>query len=171
MERCFIIESSAELHKEYFGYIALSDKNNGIIKKFVSENITERTNFTYGTNRDCSFSIILNDDEYEKFKPQLLKSYTYTKEGKLYTFKKNSQIGKLYARLEITPAFKPSLPWRLSFCLMRARTRLFDYEGILYSTIDSDEITEKTQFPEGWREISKSEFYAVIDKIEQEKNK
>lgn len=169
MERCFIIESSAKLHKKYFDYIALRDKNNGIIKKFVSENITdERKNFTYSTNYDHSFSIVLTDEEYEKFKPQLLKNYTFTGDGKLYTFKKRSPIGKLYAQLNIEPAGKPSIQWNLNFPLMRARTRLFDYEGVLYSTIDSGEIADKTKFPEGWREISKSEFYAVIDKIEQE---
>lgn len=168
MEKCFIIESSAELHKKYFDYIALRNKNNEIVKKFIYENISEKENFTYSTNRDRSFSLVLTDEEYEKFKPQLLKSYTYTGKGKLYTFKKNSQIGKLYAKLEIIPAFRPSLPWELSFCLGQARSRLFDYDDVLYGTIDSGELTDNAKFPEGWREISKSEFYAIIDKIEQE---
>lgn len=168
MEKCFIIESSAKLHKKYFDYIALRNKNNEIVKKFIYENISEKENFTYSTNRDCSFSLVLTNEEYEKFKPQLLKSYTYTGKGKLYTFKKNSQIGKLYAKLEIIPAFKPSLPWELSFCLMKARTRLFDYNGVLYGTIDSDEITDNAIFPAGWREISRGEFYALLDKIEKE---
>ncbi len=166
MERCFIIESSAELHKKYYDYIALQDKNREIIKNFVSENITDRADFTYSTNRDKSFSVVLTDEEYEKYKTQLLASYTYAEEGKLYTFRKNSKIGRQYTKLEIKPAFKPSLPWELSFCLSRARTRLFDYEGILYGTLDSDEITAKHKFPDEWREISRAEFYTLLDKIE-----
>lgn len=168
MERCFIIESDSALHKKYFDYIALRDKNNDIIKRFVSENITERTNFTYATYRDRSFAIALTDEEYEKFKPQLLKDYTYVEDGKLCTFKKRSTIGKLYAQLDIEPAGKPNLQWNLNFLFMRGRTRLFDYDGILYGTVDSSEIDADTKFPDGWQEISKSEFYAVIDKIEKE---
>lgn len=88
MEKCFIIESSAELHKKYFDYIALQDKNNEIIKKFVSENITERTNFTYATYRN-SFALVLTDDEYEGFKPQLLKNYGYVNHEKFTLLRKS----------------------------------------------------------------------------------
>ena len=165
MEKCFIIESSAELHKKYFDYIALQDKNNEIIKKFVSENITERTNFTYATYRN-SFALVLTDDEYEGFKPQLLKNYGYVNHEKIYTFKKKSFIGKLYKQLGIKPAYKPSITWEAN--ILCGKYRLFDYEGILYGTIDSSEINAETIFPEGWREISKGEFYNLLDKIEKE---
>lgn len=52
--------------------------------------------------------------------------------------------------------------------MMSGRNRLFDYEGTLYATVDSNEINKETVFPDGWREISRGEFYALLDKIEKE---
>lgn len=164
MERCFVIESSAELYKRYYAYEDLWKKNHETIKKFVADNITEAKSYSYKAYG--FFSITLDDDTYEKFSSQLMKNYEYAGEKKLYTFKKRSPIGKLYAALNIEPAVKPCALWET--CIMAGRNRLFDYEGILYATVDSTEIDTKTTFPDGWQEISKSEFYAVIDKIEQE---
>lgn len=164
MERCFIIESSAKLHERYYAYEDLWKKNHETVKKFVAENITEAKGYSY---KACAvFSITLDNETYEKFKSQLMKNYEYAGEKKLYTFKKRSPIGKLYAALNIKPAVKPCALWEAH--TMAGRNRLFDYEGTLYATVDSTEINKETIFPEGWREISKSEFYALIDKIEQE---
>ena len=166
MERCFIIESSAKLHKRYYAYEDLWKKNHETIKKFVAENITKAKGYSYKAYG--TFSITLDNDTYEKFKSQLMKNYEYAGEKKLYTFKKRSPIGKLYAALNIKPAVKPCALWETY--IMAGRNRLFDYEGVLYATVDSGEINKETIFPEGWREISKSEFYALIEKIEKEEN-
>lgn len=164
MERCFIIESSAKLHKSYYAYEDLWKKNHETVKKFVAENITEAKGYSYKAYE--VFSITLDDNMYEKFKSQLIKNYEYVGEKKLYTFKKRSPIGKLYAALNIKPATKPCALWEAR--IMAGRNRLFDYKGTLYATVDSTKIDTETTFPEGWLEISKSEFYALIDKIEQE---
>lgn len=166
MERCFIIEKSAELYREYYDYKELWEKNHDTIKRFVAANITEVKGFSYAAYDD--FSITLNDELYKKFSSQLKKNYRYYGKKKLYTFKKNSPIGKLYAALNIKPAREPFV--LLGLDIMSARTRLFDYNGILYTTIDSDEIDKKTLFPDGWQEISKGKFYKIIDRIESEKN-
>lgn len=166
MEKCFIIESSAELHKDYYDWVALRDKNNEIIKNFVAENITERYPFTYMTQFGGTFGITLTNEEYEKFKSQLKKDYTWTRDNEpLYTFKKNSNIGKRYAELNIKPADKPYVPLILG---LGGRWRLFDYEGVLYVTYDSETMKNRENFPDGWQEISKGEFYSLLDKIEKE---
>lgn len=165
MEKCFIIESSAELHKDYYDWVALRNKNNEIVKKFVVENITERHPFTYMTGFGGTFGITLTNEEYEKFKSQLKKDYTWTRDNEpLYTFKKNSDIGKRYAKLNIKPADKPYVPLILG---LGGRWRLFDYEGVLYVTYDSETMKNRENFPDGWREISKGEFYNLLDKIEK----
>ena len=50
------------------------------------------------------------------------------------------------------------------------KSRLFDYKDVLYVAILSEELRKDHPMPLGWREISKSEFYAVIDEIEGDKN-
>lgn len=164
MEKCFIIESSAKLHERYYAYNDLWEKNHKAIKKFVAENITEAKGYSYSAYDD--FAITLNDETYSKFSSQLKKDYRYVAGKKLYTFKKRSPIGKLYSALNIKPAFKPNPLWEAS--MMSGRNRLFDYEGTLYATVDSNEINKETVFPDGWREISRGEFYALLDKIEKE---
>ena len=110
MEKCFIIESSAELHKDYYDWVALRNKNNEIVKKFVVENITERHPFTYMTGFGGTFGITLTNEEYEKFKSQLKKDYTWTRDNEpLYTFKKNSDIGRRNAISKIIQDDTPML--------------------------------------------------------------
>lgn len=167
MERCFIIENSAELYKRYYTYENLWEKNHETVKKFVFENITEAKSYSYAAYD--TLSITLDDDTRKKLNTQLMKDYKYVGEKKLYTFKKRSPIGKLYSTLNIKSAVKPCALWEAK--IRAGRNRLFDYKGTLYATVDSTEINKETIFPEGWREIGKSEFYAVIDKIEQEEIK
>ena len=73
--------------------------------------------------------------------------------------------GKRYAKLNIKPADKPYVPLILG---LGGRWRLFDYEGVLYVTYDSETMKNRENFPDGWREISKGEFYNLLDKIEKE---
>ena len=160
MEKYFIIESSTKLHKRYFEYIALRDKNDKIIRKFVAENIAARENLTYVSNWNQSFSIVLTDEEYKKFQPQLWKNYSVVENGRMCTFRKDSIVGKLYTKLNIEPAPKPHITCAVG--ILSAQSRLFDYDGVLYCTINSEKITEKTKFPDGWREISRSEFATLI---------
>lgn len=166
MERCFIIESSAELYKKYYAYENLWKKNHETVKKFVAENITDNKDCRYSYAVSDVFSITLDDDTYKKFSPQLKTDYKYAGEKKLYTFKKRSPIGKLYTALNIKPAVKPCALWEAG--IMAGRNRLFDYEGTLYATVDSGEINKETTFPDGWQEISKGDFYSLLDKIEKE---
>lgn len=169
MERCFVIEKEAALYKKYYDYTTLRDKNNEIITDFVRENIKDASDYSYLPMSE-TFSIELTDEEYEKFKNQLTKGCRWLGEGRnLYTFKKNSQIGKKYKELGITAARKPMVGFELDACYFHLNTRLFDYKDTLYVTLSSDELHKDDPVPVGWREISKSEFYAVIDEIERDK--
>ena len=166
MERCFIIEEIATLHKEYFDYVKLRNENNETIKKFVDEHITQgKKDFLFydGSN----FCITLSDEEYERFKNQVKVGYSTTEKGRMYEFKKNSALGKAWTALNLKPARKP-MPIMEFISIFDARTRLFDYEGVLYCSMDSHQITKDTKAPSDWCEISKSDFYAVIDKIEKD---
>lgn len=167
MEKCFIIESSAELHQKYYAYKNLWKKNHETIKNFVAENITEEKEYSYSAYGD--FAITLNNETYSKFCSQLKKDYRYVNNKKMYTFKKRSPIGKLYTALGIKPAVKPCVLWEAG--IMAGSNRLFDYEGTLYATVDSNEINKETTFSDGWLEISKGEFYSLLDKIESEELK
>lgn len=170
MERCFVIEKEAALHKKYYDYAALRDKNNEIIKTFVRENIKDTSGYSYISMSD-TFGIELTNEEYEKFKNQLKKDYRCLDDGgKLYIFKMNSPIGKKYKALGITVAHKPMAGFELDECYFSIKSRLFDYKDVLYVAILSEELRKDHPMPLGWREISKSEFYAVIDEIEGDKN-
>lgn len=169
MERCFIIEKEADLYKKYYDYTALRDKNDKVITAFVRENIKDTSTYSYLPMSD-TLGIELTDEEYEKFKNQLTKGYRWLENsGKLYTFKKNSSIGKKYKALGLTASHKPIVGFELDNCYMHSSSRLFDYKGTLYATLSSEELHKDDPVPVGWREIGKSEFYAVIDEIERDK--
>lgn len=169
MERCFIIEKEASLHKKYYDYVALRDKNHEVISAFISENIKDTPKYSYFADFD-TFGIDLTNEEYEKFKNQLTKGYRRLEDGrKLYVFKRNSRIGKKYKALGLTTAHKPMAGFELDNCYFRINSRLFDHKDTLYASLSSEGLHKDDPVPVGWREISKSEFYAVIDEIERDK--
>lgn len=169
MERCFIIAENAKLYKQFYDYIEAVERNNVLIKAFVTENhITTAKNYLYKASSN-SFGIVLTALEYELFKKQLRKNGEWTKDGTLYSFKQTSEIGKMYKELGIKTAFRPNPAFELNECLFYSRSRLFEYNGVLYATIESEELTPKTAILPGWEEISKSQFYAIVDEIEKNK--
>lgn len=169
MERCFIITENAKLHKQFYDYIEIAERNNVLIKAFVEENhIKEVKSYLYKALSN-SFGIVLTDEEYEKFKNQLRKDAEWVKGGALYYFKQNSVIGKKYKELGIKSAFRPNPAFELNECLFYSRSRLFEHDNVLYATIESEDLTPKTAVLPGWKEISKSQFYAIVDEIENSK--
>ncbi len=169
MERCFIIEENAKLHKKYMDYKDLNSKNTEAVKKFILENITKDTVHTDYIIYSNTLGITMSDEEHEKFKNQLKNDPLYcgSKNGPVYIFKKNSPIAKEYKKLGITAVRCPSIGFEISTCYHELRGRLFDYKGVVYGSLESEELKKDDSMPVGWREISKSEFYAVIDEIER----
>lgn len=96
MERCFIIEKDSELERDYQNYIDITEKNKVKFKAFVKENITNEE-YSYAQN-SSELRISLTDEEATAFSSQLKKGYDYSNGRKIYTFKKNSVLGKKYAK-------------------------------------------------------------------------
>lgn len=169
MERCFIIEENAKLHKKYMDYKDLNSKNTEAVKKFILENITKDTVHTDYIIYSNTLGITMSDEEHEKFKNQLKSTPLYcgSDNGPVYIFKKNSPIAKEYKKLGITAVRCPSIGFEISTCYHELRGRLFDYKGVVYGSLESEELKKDDSMPVGWCEISKSEFYAVIDEIER----
>lgn len=170
MERCFIIEEKAKLHKKYMDYKDLNSKNTEAVKKFILENITKDTVHTDYIIYSNTLGITMSDEEHEKFKNQLKSTPLYcgSDNGPVYIFKKNSPIAKEYRKLNIVEAHRPCIGFELDVCYFSLKGRLFDYKGVVYGTLDSEELKKDDPMPVGWSEISKSEFYGVIDEIEKE---
>ncbi len=169
MERCFIIEENAKLHKKYMDYTDLNSKNTEAVKKFILDNIKETMAHTSYIIYSDTLGITMSDGEHEKFKNQLKNDPLYcgSKNGPVYIFKKNSPIAKEYKKLGITAVRCPSIGFEISTCYHELKGRLFDYKGVVYGSLESEELKKDDSMPVGWREISKSEFYAVIDEIER----
>lgn len=166
MERCFTINADSALYKNYKEYINTSEINTAKIKAFISDNITKEE-FSYARN-SSTLRVSLTPTEATAFASQLKKDYTYANNRKIYTFKKNSAIGKAYDKLGIKNVIKP-FPIDYAACnIYHARTRLFFNNDTLYCSIDSDELKSDTHIPTStFTEISKSDFYKIVEDIEK----
>lgn len=69
-------------------------------------------------------------------------------------------------KIGIKTTCKPIPMLYISGCLS-GRTRLFDENGIIYCSIDSEEMNAVTVMPPHWKEIKKSDFYKIIEECEQ----
>lgn len=156
MERCFTISKGTDLYEAYKKYEDNVEVNNEIIKKFMNDNGIE-TELYCPISKDI-FAIVPTDADKEKFGKYLTqKDWGHG----LRAFNKSCKVSKEYAKLNLTIVHKPFIGQHVSF--FSARTRLFMLNGILYATLDSKEITPKTDFPKGWQEIKRSEFYKILE--------
>lgn len=158
MERCFIINKDTRLYKAYKKYEDNSKANNEIIKKFMSDNGIESN--LYCCISSNVFAIVPTDADRRKFGANLTKK----EYGQgLRAFNKRSKISKAYEKLNLPVVYKPTLWHYVNF--MRAGTRLFMLDDVLYATLEGEEITPTTEFPDGWEEIKRSEFYAILEEL------
>lgn len=156
MERCFTINKETKLYADYKKYEENAESNNEIIDKFMKDNGIE-TNLYCCISSDI-FAIVPTETDKQKFGAYL----TQKDWGSgLRSFNKRSKISKDYQKLNIRIVRKPMLGLYVGF--MSARVRLFMLNDTLYATLDSEEITSKTPFPDGWEEIKRSEFYKVLE--------
>ena len=88
----------------------------------------------------------------------------------LKKFKKTSSVQKDWERfcknnLELID--KPILFY--DFPVMgKTRTRLFHYKDEVYCSVDNENLNDSSEIPEGYEEIKASEFYKIVEKIEEE---
>lgn len=91
--------------------------------------------------------------------------------GGLRKFKKTSSVQKDWERfcknnLELID--KPRLFYDFP-TTGKTRTRLFHYKDEVYCSIENEFIDENYIVPEGYEEIKPSEFYKIVELIEEEK--
>ena len=166
MERCFIISKGCKLHNDYMAYIEGTKKNNEIIKKFFEENGIEAKSYSLKSN---SLAIIPTESDLNKFKQKFKKVPSATTDGNtLYEFKKNSVIGKAYIELKLKVLHKPMVGFYLGELFLRMRSRLFMYENVLYASVEAEGLRSDMDMPDGWEEIKRSEFYKVVEKLEEQ---
>lgn len=158
MEKFYIVTEQSRLHKDYFEYKNNAKRIKELVNEFTDKHTIE-THLYYPSN--SGIAIVPTKNDKELFDKMLNKSVG---EG-LRFFKKNSKISKDWINLldinNIKVINKPMVGFYIRGLLGKHRTRLFDVEGILYCSVDTD--VQEINCPEGFTEIKASEFYKVIE--------
>lgn len=166
MERCFTISESSELYRDYTAWQENFERNTPIVRDFLRQQGIKAKYFSF--EQDVLY-IAPTDEDLTKFHNQFKKVPEKWIKGKglFYAFKKNSSIGKVYIALGLKVLYKPLLGMYIDVPIRRCSRRLFMYKNILYVTLESDEIAADTEFPEGWEEIKRSDFYKVLEEMDE----
>lgn len=96
--------------------------------------------------------------------------YKKTFPGGLRKFKKTSNVQKDWERFcknNLELINKPILFYDFPIS-GKTRTRLFHYKDEVYCSIDNENINKEFKIPEGYEEIKASEFYKIVELIEEE---
>lgn len=165
MERFFKVLKSNSIYNEYFKWWDNRKKQKEQWGIFREKHGIETDYFS-----PCyDLYIIPTNNDLKKFENDF-----YKKEypSGLKKFKKSSTIQKDWQKLcetNIKIIHKPSIIF--DFCLVgKMTTRLFHYNDELYCSINynSDLNINDTFVPSGYEEIKGSEFYKIIEQIEEE---
>lgn len=160
MEKSFIVDSKSELYKMYQEYRKLCETNDAAIKEFVNKTFENKQDYLYLAGD--VFSITFTLSELNLFGSQLRKDSYLTTKGVMCHFKKRSAVGRAYSKLGLQVACKP-VPGMFVNDIRVFRNKLFEWNGTLYCSVDSDDITENTVFPYGWIPMRLSDFYEIIE--------
>lgn len=98
--------------------------------------------------------------------PQLVNQMCKNERQGHSALKKNSKLGKLFTAANIKCAHRPFLPFYFKDVVGRTQTRLFDYEGKVYAQLSTE--TEIEDLPRGFIPMKASEFYKIIETLEEE---
>jgi len=166
MENCFIVTDQSKLHKEYFDY-----RNNIKIIDDIAKKLMEKhniqTKFYYANNE--SFAIQPTDKDTEL----LNKMLKVPIEDGVRFFKKNSKVNKDWLELlksnDVKVLRKPFLMRYFNNVYGKIRSRLFDVDGILYCSIECENVDD-IKCPEGMERIKTSEFYKIVEDNSDDKN-
>ena len=161
MERYFIVNKEHHIYKEYFEW---KDCANKLAKKFNEfKNKTGIETNLFVPQKELL--IVPNNNDLKICEKVLYKKdYGHGLRG----FKKNSSFNKLWEELtkDIVFKYKPTLFYDFPI-FGKTRTRIFDYKNKVYCSLDTDYLTKETKIPQGYKEIKASEFYKVIEDIEE----
>jgi hypothetical protein len=155
MEKFYTINKDIDLYREYFQYWNDANKLNRIVKKFLPEQGIESDQYYSNGN---GLWIVPTDNDKVKFAKQLSKK---EESQGLRQFKANSNINKSWNLVldGFIPTWKPIVQFYFGGG-RGARYRLFHKEDILYCSFEAPYDFKN---PEGFTEMSGSEFYKVIE--------
>lgn len=158
MNKYFEVKPGSALYEDYFAYLGNRKEVMAAFDKVCEEFGIETKSF-YLTNR--TFRIVPTDADREKFSGMMKK----TSDGE---FKKMSAPYKMWISLtkDIAPFTKPQLFYYMKDLIGRWRERLFDFDGKLYCSIES-ESEEEMETPEWADEMKASEFYKILEESEE----
>jgi hypothetical protein len=159
MEKFFIVTDKSELFEDYFNYRNNIKDVNEAYGEF--KNVHNITTKSYCPTSDKLY-IEPTESDLKQFETQFSKN---DKIHYLYSFKKNSHIGKEWINFvnskKIKIYHKPFLGRYLDFW-GPYRSRLFDVDKVVYCSIEYDG-EMNIPIPKGFEEIKGSEFYKVIE--------
>lgn len=159
MDQYFEITPESVHHKEYMDYLTDLINEGEAIKQFANENGIEDYGFS-----EKLFLAKTGTNEVKTFEKQL----AFSKRIAGYIpFRKNSKIGKAFADLNIKHAQKPFVPFFFKKCGNLMHTRIFEHAGKVYCSIETD-LDEKLDCPKDFIEMKASEFFKIIEEIEEE---
>ena len=158
-ENFFEITKDSRHYQEWFDYLKADEQQRVQIRKFGKKH-----NVTIQVYSIWNDSLWVKPELNEHLQDQFAKAQT---QG-VARFKFTSPIGKAFKQAEIKRAEKPFVPWFFKGCYGKSKTREFDYDGKVYCQIESE--SKITETPIGFIRIKASEFYKVLEALqEQEK--
>lgn len=162
MERYFIVTDENKLKKDYIEYKKNTTDINEIVKKFMKSQEIETKGY-HPRNKYLFITPTTKDEEV--FKTQLCKSVL---DDGLRRFKKNSKVNKAWVETlklnDIKVIDRPFVPFYFEKILGSIRSRLFETDGHVYCSLEH---TEDIKTPKGMTEMKASEFFKVIEEIEE----
>lgn len=156
MEKYFIVHEGSELYSDYFKWFKDKDKVAKAFRTMCEEFGIETKQFYLTKDR---FHIVPTPNDNEKFRSMMMKS-------DYGVFKKNSSVAKRWVELvkDIENFKKPQLLFYLPLLGHRWKERLFNVNSVLYGSVESD---GEVEIPGCMTEIKASEFYKVIEEMEE----
>lgn len=162
MERAFIV-TGTKLGNDTIQYEKANEDVKKQVREFFKENEIETKKYIVSPH-DSNIGLYPTDKDLEKFEDVLLKK----EYGGCRFFRKNCRIQKAWLkRLKdngIKVLEKPYPAFYLDTFLYKYSSRLFSYKNEVYLTIDTE---IKFDIPSDFKEIKMSEFFKVLEEIEE----
>ena len=159
MGKYFVVNEDSVLYADYFAWKNNRSKISDAFKKVCDKFGIETTEFYLDQKR---LHIHPLESDFEKFKDMM-------KKDSWGEFKKNSEPSKMWVELvkDIEHFGKPRLLLYFRSLGSRWKERLFDIDGKLYGSIESN---QDVNMPDFVTEIKASEFYKIIEDYEEKQS-
>lgn len=183
MEKFFRVEVGSRVDIAYHRWNHETQKIAEVVREFFKEKEIESPSYNYGKNGICGthatqgdedniqLGLVPTENDLKNFGTQICKQ---EKSYAIRYLKKTSVLRKEFAQRAIENSLckleKPSAGGWAGFYsyIPPCRTRLFEYKGVLYGSIEATEVGNS--LIEGIIEISGVNFYKVIEAIEAEED-